>query len=155
MRVCGVIVNIFYRLDFVRAGGKIMRMKQKLLLGFASILVAILSSGCAAVIVGGAAAAGAGTYAYVSGQLKTSEAVTYERAQTAASAGLSDLGYSITATEHDAIKTRYIARGSGDKKVTVTVEKISGTVSEFRIRVGTFGDAALSVAIMDAIKKRL
>jgi len=130
-------------------------MKQKSLILVASVLVAIFCSGCAAVVVGAAAAAGAGTYAYVNGQLKTSEAVSYEKAQKAASAGLSDLGYSITATENDAIKTKYTARGSGDKKVTVTVEKISGTVSEFRIRVGTFGDKALSAAIMDAIKKHL
>jgi len=120
-----------------------------------SVLVAILCSGCAAAVVGAAAAAGAGTYAYVNGQLKTSEAISYEKAQAAASAGLSDLGYNISATEHDAIKTKYTARGSGDKKVTVMVEKSSATVSEFRIRVGTFGDKALSVAIMDAIKKHL
>jgi len=130
-------------------------MKRKLSLLIGVVFAAILCGGCAAVVVGAAAAAGAGTYAYVSGQLRDSEAVTYEKAQTAATAGLTDLGYSITATKRDAIKTKYTARGSGDKKVTVKVEKLSATVSEFRIRVGTFGDAALSVAIMDAIKKHL
>ncbi len=130
-------------------------MKHKLPLWVTCVLAAILSSGCAVLVVGAAAAAGAGTYAYVSGQLRAADSVSYERAQTAATAGLSDLGYTITATVSDPIKTKYTARGSGDKKVKVTVPKISETVSEFRIRVGTFGDKAVSVAITDAIKKHV
>ena len=130
-------------------------MKNRLLLLAGGILGAILCSGCAAVVLGAAAAAGAGTYAYVSGQLKASESVPFEKAQKAASAGLTDLGYSTTGTETQPVKTKFTARGPGDKKVTVTVEKVSETTSEFGIRVGTFGDEQASKAIMDAIKKHL
>lgn len=130
-------------------------MNNKLLPLLGGLLAAILCSGCAAVVIGAATAAGAGTYAYVSGQLKSSESASFEKAQKAASAALSDMGYPITGTKAEPNKTEYTARGPGDKKVTVIVEKVSGTVSEFRIRVGTFGDEQMSSAIMDAIKKHL
>jgi len=117
--------------------------------------VSLFGSGCALFVVGAAAGAGAGTVMWVKGELKTAEAVPYERACRAAEAGLTDLGYAITGREQTGITCCLIARGAGDKKIQVTVEKSSATVSEIRVRVGLFGDEPLSRQILESIKKRL
>jgi hypothetical protein len=118
-------------------------------------LLILAGSGCALLVVGGAAAAGAGGYAWYSGELKTSEAVSFEQAVSASQSALKDLGYSLTETEKDALHAKMTFRGAGDQKVVVTVNKQSSTVSEIRVRVGTFGDKTKSVGIMDKIKSKL
>jgi len=50
-------------------------MKTKVLLAVLMAAVLPFGSGCALFLVGGAAAAGAGTVAYVSGELKETESV--------------------------------------------------------------------------------
>jgi len=112
-------------------------------------------NGCALFVVGGAAAAGAGGYAYVSGELKSTEGVPFEGGVTAAEAGLKDQGYVITETERESDKTKFVARGAGDEKATVTIRKVSGTATEFGVRIGTFGDKTKSSMIMDKIKTHL
>jgi len=112
-------------------------------------------AGCAAVLIGGAAAAGAGTVAYVNGELKDTEGVAYDTAYNATLAAMSDLQYAVVSKNKDAINAKIIARTSGDKKIQVKLEKQSDTVTEIRIRVGTFGDEALSRQILDKIKTHL
>ena len=127
-------------------------MKNKFLSFVLVAAVSVLSSGCAVLVVGGAAAGG---YAWYSGELKTSEAVTFDKAVTASQAAMKDLGYTSTETKRDAMLAKLTFRGAGDEKVVVTVNKVSGTVSEIRVRVGAFGDKSRSTMIMDKIKSRL
>ena len=112
-----------------------------------------IGAGCAAVVVG--AAAGAGTAVYVSGELKAREYTSYDRAWDATMAGMNDLGYAVTEQEKGAVEGDIVARAPGDKKIKVQVRKVSGTIAEFRIRVGTWGDKAYSEAILATIKKHL
>ena len=130
-------------------------MKNKILL--ASFLAGIMlaCNGCFLLVVGVAAGAGAGTYAYVDGELKDSEAVSYENAIRAATAGLKDLNYAIVDKKQDAVNATLTARGDGDKKIEVKLVKASATVTEIHIRIGTFGDEKLSHTVLDAIKKHL
>jgi len=130
-----------------------MKTKMLMIVMLASLMV--LGSGCALFIVGGAAAAGAGTVVWIKGEVRSSEAVTFDKAWDAAQAGLKDLEYTITEKQKDAAEASLTARGAGDKKIQVTLKKVSGAVTEFSIRVGTFGDETLSRQILEKIKSHL
>lgn len=109
--------------------------------------------GCALFVVGSAAAAAAGGYAYVKGELKGTEDVSFDRAWTATEAAMKDLQYAVTKEQKGTNVAQLIARTRTDKRVELNLSKVSDKSTEFRIRVGTFGDEALSRTIMDQIKK--
>jgi len=129
-----------------------MKIKSLILLSAVSVLGLFLS-GCAALIIGGAA--GAGTYAYVSGELKTTKNTTLDRAWSASLGAMSDLQFKVTTQQKDALQGRLVARTAADKKVEVNLKKLSDNTIEVRIRVGTFGDEDLSNLILQKIEKRL
>jgi hypothetical protein len=113
--------------------------------------ILLLSYGCAACLIGGAA--GGGTVAYVAGELKSIEEVSLDRAWTASKKAVGDLEFAITNMEKDAFYGQLTARGAGNKKIKIKLEKESDTVTEIRIRVGIFGDESMSRQILDKIKK--
>jgi hypothetical protein len=85
-------------------------MKTKSILLMLLTAVSLLGSGCALFVIGAAAGAGAGTVMWVKGELKTVEAVPYERACRAAESGLTDLGYAITGRERNPRARRHVRR---------------------------------------------
>ena len=71
-------------------------MKNKWLLAILMASALPFGSGCALFLIGGAAAAaGAGTVAYVNGELEETEDVAYDAAYDAALASMSDLQYAV------------------------------------------------------------
>ena len=128
-------------------------MKNRFLPVVFLALATLLGGGCAVVVVG--AAAGAGAIIYHKGELRSSEAVNYDNAWNASLAGLKDLNYVVVDQTKGGLKGRIIARAPGDKKVTVDLEKESGTVTRIGIRIGTVGNEAQSRIVLDAIKKHL
>jgi len=131
-----------------------MKIKSWLVpLGLAAAVA--LTAGCVAVAVGAGAAAGVGTYAYVSGELKSTQSATLDRTWAATQAAMKDLEFSVTSQRKDALQAELIARTAIDKKITIKLAKVSETATEVRIRVGTFGDKSLSLVILEKIKKRL
>jgi hypothetical protein len=129
-------------------------MKTKLLMTMLLASLVALGSGCAVLVVGGVAA-GAGTVVWIKGEVRDSEAVSFDKAWDAAQAGLKDMECAITGKQQGVAEASLTARGAGDKKIQVTLKKVSGTVTEFRIRVGTFGDETLSRQILEKIKNHL
>ena len=127
-------------------------MKTKLLLGMLMAGILTLGSGCALLVVGAAAGAGAGTYAYVDGELKDTESVPYDTACAATISAMKDLGYAVVGDQRDAITAKITARTTGDKKVQITLTKQAAKVTEIRIRVGVFGEEELSRQILAQIK---
>lgn len=127
--------------------------KPALLLGL--LLGCILNVGCVALLVGGAAAAGAGTVAYVRGELRSTLDAPYERVWSATQRALADLEMPVTAQEKDGLTGQITARATGDRKITVRLRKVTGTATEVRIRVGTWGDEAVSRQILEQIQRRL
>ncbi len=115
----------------------------------------VLTTGCILVAAGAGAAAGVGTYAYVSGELKTTLDAPLDRTWAATQAAMKDLNYPITSEQKDALEARLIARTAADKKVTVKLVKVTNNTTEVRVRVGTFGDESLSQLILEKIKARL
>ncbi len=129
-----------------------MKIKSLITL-FTTAVAAFYLSGCAAVIIGGAA--GAGTYAYIRGEMKGNENATLERTWSATQAAMKDLEFSVTTTQKDALQARLIARTALDKKIEINLTKISDNLTEIKIRVSTFGDQTLSYTIIQSIEKRL
>ena len=127
--------------------------KHTLRLGFVmTILAAPLAlSGCIVV----AAAAGAGTYAYVSGALDATLDSSLDRAVAATERGLKDLRFSAVLVTHDALVGKATATMADDTDIEIKLKKITDTTTRVSIRVGTFGSEKKSIEILDAIKKRL
>jgi len=125
-------------------------MRNRILLIALATSIVALCSGCALLLVG--AAAGAGTAVYVNGEMSSEEAIPFDRAWNAAQAGVKDMQYAITEQQKDAGAAKLTARGAGDKKIEVKLEKVSGTVTRFRIRVGLVGDKVISNQILEKVK---
>lgn len=123
-------------------------------LGGAAAALAILasSSGCLAV----AAGAGAGaTVAYVRGDLDTTLGADLDRADRAVNNALLQLQFAKISENHDAFHADVIARTAADKKIELHMEKLANDATKLKIRVGTFGDDALQMTMLDRIKANL
>ena len=129
----------------------IMNKLSSVLLG----LGLIFQSGCAVVSVGTGAAVGVGSYAYVSGELKATENASMEHAWDATLQAMQELQYAVTIQAKDALGGHLIARTAQDNKIEIHLKAVATANTEFKIRVGTFGDKKLSVVVMDKIKKQL
>lgn len=117
-----------------------------------AILLVLLCTGCAAVVVGGAAAVG--TYTYVAGQLKKTYNVNLDGAYRASIAACESLGMPVLEREQQlsqaTVKTR-----DADREVWITLRAQSSTTTEISIRVGYLGDEQASRRIHDAIGAKL
>jgi hypothetical protein len=118
------------------------------------LAVATLCAGCGVLLVGAAAGAGAGTIAWIKGELRSTEGVPFDKAVLASQAGLKDMGYGTPAKEMEAGDVKFITYAGG-KKIQVTLVKVSATATEIHIRVGTFGDQELSRQILAKIQAHL
>ena len=110
--------------------------------------------GCALFLIGAGAAAGAGTVAYLSGELRATEEVGLDRGYQAAVSAMRDLQFHVTKSQKDALDGEIVARRADDTRIIVRLKKQTDQITEFRIRVGVFGDEALSRLIFEKIKKR-
>ena len=118
-------------------------------------LALLLQTGCALVLIGGGAAAGIGGYAYVKGELKAVEKNSLDKVWEASLAAMQDLEFPVTSQSKDALTGKLTARTAKDKKVSIELKALPDSSTEIKVRVGTFGDEALSLVIMDKIKKHL
>ena len=131
-------------------------MKIKTLV-LAGVLTAsgLAQSGCALFLIGAGVAVGAGTVAYVNGELKAADEVSLNRGWSATQRAMEDLEFRVISLQKDALAGKLVARRADDTKITIRLTKQSDAVTEFRIRVGTFGDEDLSRLIYQKIKSRL
>ena len=121
--------------------------------GLASL--AVVQTGCVVVAVGAAGVAGAGAVAYVRGDLQASLPNGYESVVRASSKAIYQLQFKKVEDNHDALKAVLVARTADDKKVEITVTRESDENTKVVIRVGFFGDQALSMTILEKIKAAL
>ena len=61
----------------------------------------------------------------------------------------------ITKTVTEAGVTTLVARGADDTRIEIKLTVVSPNVTRVGVRVGTFGDEALSRHILDKIEKHL
>lgn len=118
-------------------------------------IILLSSSGCAVVALLAGGGAGAGTIAYISGELKSTEEASIDSTWQATEKAIQELEFFATSKQKDAISAKLIARGAADKKIVITLKKVAENLTEVKIRVGIFGDESVSRMILDRIKKHL
>jgi hypothetical protein len=126
-------------------------IKSSLLLSSFLLSLLLAASGCVAIVAGGA---GAGTMAYLRGELQGSVAADIGRTQRAAEQVVSAKGLVQVSAESDDLSGEIVARTADDKQVRIALKRSSDRVTEVRIRVGTFGDETLSRDLFESIRAR-
>jgi hypothetical protein len=102
-----------------------------------------------------AAGAGAGTVAYVRGDLEATVDAKLDKTYDATLKALQQLELTPTEKQKDAIGAKVIARTSTDKKITITLAPVTDKLTKISVRIGVFGDQTISQMIYDNIKKNL
>jgi len=122
--------------------------------GMAALLLAmaVVLSGCAAVIVG--AGAGAGV-AYKMGQMEATAPADLRATVTATDDAFAHLQLALVSKKVDAFGAEFIGRTALDHKISVKLTGMTDTATTVRIRIGVFGDEAMSLKVYDQIRAGL
>lgn len=112
----------------------------------------LFQTGCVVVAAG---AAGAGTVAYVRGELEASVPRGLPTAMVATRAALEQLKLIKISDKEDALTGVIVARTADDKKIEIKISAVGEGIAKVQIRVGVFGDKIVSTAILDRIKANL
>jgi len=107
--------------------------------------------GCAVALVG----AGAGSVAYLKGNLEAVLEEDVSQVYKATLKALDELEISATKKEKDALAAVIVGRTAADKKITIKLKAAENNLTKLSIRVGMFGNQAQSRRIYDEIKKSL
>jgi hypothetical protein len=119
------------------------------------LLVTALLGGALIVLPGciaAAAGAGATAVAYVRGELEANLNADYNKVVESARRSINELEFAKVSENKDALKAVLVARTAMDKKVEITISNSGKKLTNIKIRVGLFGDEALSMSILDKIK---
>jgi len=117
-------------------------------------IILVLTSGCALLLIGGGAVTGAGTVAYLNGELKSTENTNIDVLYDNVIKAIKNLEFYLIEQKKDKLTASIIARNSEDKKIVIRLRKTREDITELRIRVGMFGDEALSRNILNEIQKQ-
>jgi uncharacterized protein YceK len=127
-------------------------LKRKAVLSLLVILC-LITSGCAAIVVG--AAAGGAAVGYYKGWLVDQIPTTVPKAFEATKAGLKELNLPVYKGRYDQIKGTVDSELADGTNVYVKLRATEGGTTEIKIRVGTIGDKDASHRILKAIKKHI
>ena len=120
-----------------------------------AVMGLFLLSGCAAVVVGGAAVgAGSGTYFYINGEMKTDYYSPFDAVWSACEKTVADM------RGLDVQRDKMLAKGKidaviDDEKVQISVTYKAKNVTTVSIRIGLFGNKLSSQLIHDKILDNL
>jgi len=120
-----------------------------------AVVGAFLISGCAAVLVGGAAVgAGSGTYLYINGEMKTDYYSSFDAVWSACEKTVADM------RGLDVERDKMLAKGKidaviNDEKVQISVTYKAKDVTTVSVRIGLFGNKLSSQLIHDKILDNL
>jgi len=117
--------------------------------------LSFMLQGCVLLAVGAGAAVGAGTIAYIKGELQTTYATPFDQTYQATQDALGDLDYRILSTQKDGTEGEIEAKRVGGDSVKVKLSVSGRGTTLVKIRVGIFGDEAASRAIERKIASRL
>lgn len=130
------------------ANGSVRRLLVALGLG----LVAAGLTGCVAVVAAGAAGTGVAWY---SGRLEANLDHDLDTVFAASQKALTRLEFANISHKTSRVDARLVSRTALDKKVEITLQKVTDRSTKVMIRVGVFGDETLSMSILDKIKAAL
>jgi Protein of unknown function (DUF3568) len=131
----------------------IMRTPSMILAKAFSIATAAaaLSLACGCLVIA-AGAAGAGTVAYVRGELDATVGSDYERVIDASNRALDQVQFVRISEKRDAFSAVIIARTAEDKKVEIRLTKEGDRLTKVQIRIGVFGNEERSRVILEKIQ---
>lgn len=127
-------------------------VRPPLVCSLALLAPVLLLPGCIA--VAGAAAGGAGV-AYAMGEFEATVEGSPKETVQAARRALDDLDIHLVASDSTSVDGRVEGRTALDKKVVIAVTRVDDERSKVEIRVGTWGDEALSRRVYERIVERL
>jgi len=125
------------------------------LAGAAAAVILTLCSGCFLAAVGVAAGAGAGTVAYIKGELTATLPHHVGRVTDATEQAIAQMQFAKISEKRDALSANIIVRTAEDKKVEINLTRQADDTTKVDIRVGLMGDEALSRAVLEHIKSNL
>ena len=124
------------------------RLLIALLLGISAASL----TGCIAVVAAGAAGTGVAWY---SGRLEANLDQNIEAVFVASQKALTQLEFANISNKKSSVDAQLVSRTALDKKVEITLQKVTDRSTKVMIRVGVFGDETLSMSILDKIKAAL
>ncbi|NDV26995.1 DUF3568 domain-containing protein [Desulfovibrio sp. JC010] len=124
--------------------------KSRVLAVCLALFMCVAVSGCAAVVLGGAAAGG--TYVYITGQAKQKFNADLGSTFQAALKGCQSLGLKVE-EKKKRLSDASIKAIDVDTEVHIDFTYVSSKVTEVTVRYGILGDEAASRRILSAINK--
>ena len=138
-----------------KEGSKIT-FKKAVIVTLMLALGPLVLTGClAAAAVGGGAVAGAGTIAYIKGELKATEGHSIDETWAATVTAVDELQFIVINKVKDAVSAELKCQTADNKTVVIELKRIADNLTEIKIRVDTFGDEALSRYILNKIQSNL
>jgi len=119
------------------------------------LIVPFLLGGCAAALVAGGVGVGAGTIAFIKGELESTETASLDRAWAATHRAVEELEFAIKEEKKDALNARLLAKDSRDRNIDIRLERQDTNRTTVRIRIGLFGDEDDSHLILRRIRENL
>ena len=129
-----------------------MRRLHNVIMAVLVVGVLVQLTGCAALLLGGAAAAGAAGVLYHEGELQADLEASPPAVIKATERAFRDLIWSKESAQSSATDGMATARTATGKEVLVKVTRTTENISQIGIRIGTFGDENLSRLLYDKIQ---
>ena len=120
-----------------------------------SLVMGMVVSGCAVAVLATCAGLGAGTYAWLKGELRRTYPATYDAVWNASSDALQSLEMPVVSQQRDALKGTIMAKRADGSDVRVDVKYLTENTTQVSIRIGLFGDRADSARVHETIQARL
>jgi len=123
--------------------------------GWVALLLGVAAAGltgCVAVVAAGAAGTG---MAWYSGRLEANLDQNLNAVFAASQKALNQLEFANINHKKSSVDAQLVSRTALDRKVEITLQKVTDRATKVSIRVGIFGDETLSMSILDKIKAAL
>jgi hypothetical protein len=112
-------------------------------------------AGCRLLVVGAAGAAGAGIVAYADGKLNATLGNSYDTVVAATRQAITQLEFAQPEERKDELSDTFVTHNGKGDRVEIDLNNAGDNVTKVSIRVNTFGDQQMSMAILDKIKSNL
>jgi hypothetical protein len=131
---------------------KELETMRRLIIG---LFMGMVASGCAAAVLATGAGLGAGTYAWIKGELRRTYPATYDSVWNAATDALQSLEMPLASQQRDALKGTIMAKRADGSDVRVDIKYLTEKTTQVGVRIGLFGDRADSARVHETIQARL
>lgn len=128
------------------------RFSLRPLAGLVLACALLLQAGCVAVVAAGAAGTGV---AWHSGRMETTLNHELDAVYAAAQQAVDRMEFARVSEKKSGVDAELIARTARDKKVEITLKRVDDKITRLGIRVGVFGDEAVSLSLLEQIKAGL